>query len=101
GRLALDAARENAYGCTPFPAADGVDFASSTASSVSPEGYQRAHIARQSLLAQSSSQGADAACESAVEEARTSLLDLLNLQDSGAQVVFSASGTDAQLQALL
>jgi hypothetical protein len=98
GRLALSEGRENAYGCTPFPAAGLIDFASSTASSISPEGYARARVARQDLLTGSLQQGPDAACETAMAAARASLLKLLQIKD--AQVVFSASGTDAQLQTL-
>ncbi len=41
---------QNAYGCTPFPAPGLIDFASSTASSISPQGYARARIAREELL---------------------------------------------------
>jgi hypothetical protein len=100
GRLALSDNCENAYGCTPFPAPGLIDFASSTASSISPEGYARARAAREELLTASLSLGPDRACEDAVTAARIALLELLGLSGTGAQVVFSASGTDAQLQTL-
>src|SRR5579872_1353651 len=99
-RLTLSDDCQNAYGCTPFPAAGLIDFASSTASSISPEGYARARAAREELLTASLSLGPDRACEEAVTAARLALLDCLDLKDSGAEVVFSASGTDAQLQTL-
>ncbi len=100
GRLTLSDNCQNAYGCTPFPALGLIDFASSTASSISPQGYARARAAREDLLTASLSLGPDQACEDAVTAARLALLNCLDLKDSGAQVVFSASGTDAQLQTL-
>ncbi|HEX4026743.1 MAG TPA: hypothetical protein VHX18_03925 [Rhizomicrobium sp.] len=100
GRLALSQTLENAYGCTPFPAPGLIDFASSTASSISPQGYARARIAREELLTASLRAGPDQACEAAVMAARMALLNRLDLEGSGAEVVFSASGTDAQLQTL-
>ncbi|HVW74873.1 MAG TPA: hypothetical protein VHC39_14655 [Rhizomicrobium sp.] len=98
GRLTLSAQSENAYGCTPFPATGLIDFASSTASSISPAAYARARAAREDLLTASLHQGPDAACEAAVATARTALRGQLQLRD--AEIVFSASGTDAQLQTL-
>ncbi|HEX4177476.1 MAG TPA: hypothetical protein VHY57_03525 [Rhizomicrobium sp.] len=98
GRLTLSAQSENAYGCTPFPATGLIDFASSTASAISPQAYARARAAHQELLTASLHQGPGAACEAAVATARAALLGHLQLRD--AEVVFSASGTDAQLQTL-
>lgn len=100
GRLALSELQQNAYGCTPFPAQGLIDFASSTASSISPEAYARAGMAREELLTASLKSGPDRACENAVTAARAALLDQLKLTDAGTEVVFSASGTDAQLQTL-
>jgi hypothetical protein len=98
GRLTLSANSENAYGSTPFPATGLIDFASSTASSISPAAYARARIAHKELLTASLHQGPDGACEAAVASARAALLRELQIED--AEVVFSASGTDAQLQTL-
>jgi hypothetical protein len=100
GRLTLSELRENAYGCTPFPAPGQIDFASSTASSISPRAYARTRIAREQLLTASLRVGPDRACETAVAAARVELLNSLDLEETGAEVVFSASGTDAQLQTL-
>jgi hypothetical protein len=100
GRLTLSELHENAYGCTPFPAPGQIDFASSTASSISTQAYARARIAREQLLTASLRVGPDRACETAVTAARLELLNCLDLEDAGAEVVFSSSGTDAQLQAL-
>lgn len=100
GRLALTSDSRNAYGCTPFPQDGLIDFASSTASSISPQAYARAREARETLLTASLRDGPDRACEDAVTRARQALLGHLELNGSGAEVVFSASGTDAQLQTL-
>ena len=100
GRLALTGSCENAYGCTPFPAAGLIDFASSTASSISPDAYARARAAREELLTASLKLGPERACEAAMTAARIALLNQLDLKDTGTEVVFSASGTDAQLQTL-
>jgi hypothetical protein len=100
-RLTLSVpARENAYGCTPFPCDGLIDFASSTASSISREAYGRAQSARDALLAHALQDGAEAACEAAAEAARATLLTHLKLEDSGAEVVFAPSGTDVQVHAL-
>ena len=74
GRLALSEACENAYGCTPFPRNGLIDFASSTASSISLQGYARAALAREELLTASLQVGPDLACEAAVDAARIELL---------------------------
>jgi hypothetical protein len=100
-RLTLSVpARESSYGCTAFPRAGLMDFASSTASSISQEAYDRVHVARDALLAHALRDGVDAACEAAAAAARVSLLTHLKLEHSGAEVVFAPSGTDAQVHAL-
>lgn len=91
-------AGENSYGCTPFPQAGILDFASSTASAISQEALARAEIRRAVLLAKARDRGIDQAFAAFCEEARASLLDLLGL--AHADVVFAPSGTDAQLHAL-
>jgi len=100
GRLALSSDSRNAYGCTPFPQGGLIDFASSTASSISAQAYARARLAREELLTASLRDGPNRACEDAVACARQALLVQLELSETGAEVVFSASGTDAQLQTL-
>jgi hypothetical protein len=79
-RLSIDAASGvNGYGCRPFPCPDTLSFASSTATSISQRGY-------------------DAAFDARIEAMRGELKACLGL--SRADVVFSPSGTDSQLQAL-
>ena len=98
-RLALNiASGENAYGCTPHPRSDLLDFASTTATSISREAYDHARNAYEALLADSLRFGSDEACEAAITHSRGALLKSLGLE--GAAVVFSASGTDTQLQTL-
>jgi hypothetical protein len=100
-RLALTfPSGENAYGCTPHPRTDVIDFASTTASSISEAAYRTVNDAYQALLADSLRLGADEACEAAVSRSRAALLTRLGLEKTGTAAVFSPSGTDTQLQTL-
>jgi hypothetical protein len=92
--------RENSYGCTPFPRPALIDFASSTASSISVQAYERVKQAKSELVERCLRDGAEEACEAAMASARQSLLATLKLEDSATQVIFSPSGTDGQLHAL-
>jgi len=98
-RLALDRARLNAYGCEPSPAADTWCFASSTASTISERAYARAGLAREELMRAAIDVGLDEAFDTRIEAMRAELKACLQLPDD-VDVVFSASGTDAQLHAL-
>ena len=91
-------ARRNAYGCTPFPDPLLLDFASSTASLISEAAYARVERARTGLLARAAAVGLEQAFEHSVEDARSALRGYFGIGD--AEIVFSPSGTDAQLQAL-
>src|SRR5580693_3483238 len=76
-RLTLDPiSRLNDYGCGPSPLPQTSSFASSTASTISERGYERAGLAREELMS------------------------YLSLPSKAVDVVFSASGTDSQLHAL-
>ncbi len=100
-RLALDPATgRNAYGCSPSPTAAIPSFASCTASTISQRGYDAADSARTALMASAILHGLIACFEGRVEAMRDELRALLGLGGTGTEVVFSASGTDAQLQAL-
>lgn len=96
-RLAL-ARGVNAYGCKPYADPHLLDFASSTASTISQAGFARAERAREALLRDASSMGTEHAYDAAIERARFALRRHLNIGE--AEVVFTPSGTDAQLQAL-
>jgi hypothetical protein len=88
----------NAYGCTPFPRAQLLDFGSATASSISERAYDRAFQARSAFLGAAAVLGVEAAFEAAVERQRAALKTQFAIPD--AEIVFAPSGTDAQLQAL-
>jgi hypothetical protein len=89
----------NIYGCAPAPLDGVIDFASSTASSISQEAYERVSLARDGILARSAIEGPDAGFQSRMASLRRDLLECLDL-DGGTEIIFSPSGTDAQLQAL-
>jgi hypothetical protein len=100
-RLSIDpASGVNGYGCRPFPCPDTLSFASSTATSISQRAYDRAQLAREALMQSAIATGIDAAFDARIEAMRDELKACLGLSRSGAEVVFSPSGTDAQLQVL-
>ena len=90
----------NEYGCQPFPCPDTLSFSSSTATSISERAYDRVREARDSLMQSAIVVGIDAAFDARVEAMRDELKACLGLSRTRADVVFSPSGTDAQLQAL-
>jgi hypothetical protein len=101
-RLSIDPASGlNGYGCQPFPCPATLSFASSTATSISERAYDRARIAREALIQSVIATGIDAAFDARVEAMRDELKTCLGLSRTMADVVFSPSGTDSQLQALL
>jgi hypothetical protein len=88
----------NAYGCTPFPRPVMLDFGSSTASSISELAYGRAQAAQAQLWLRATLNGVQDAFDDQIEAARCALR--MHLGAPGAEIVFSPSGTDAQLQTL-
>jgi hypothetical protein len=90
----------NEYGCQPFPCPDTLSFSSSTATSISRRAYDRAREARDSLMQSAIAIGIEAAFDARVEAMREELKACLGLSRTQADVVFSPSGTDSQLQAL-
>lgn len=101
GRLDLSApAQESAYGCTPFPRPGLIDFASSTASTISVEAHERASAARGVLLNNALKLGLDSAFAALVAVTGATLLSQLKLTGTDTKIVFAPSGTDAQLHAL-
>ncbi len=98
-RLVLNAHDgRNVYGCTPFPRSAMLDFGSSTASSISELAYGRAQAAQAQLWLRATLNGIQDALDDQVEAARCALRTHLGASDG--EVVFSPSGTDAQLQTL-
>jgi hypothetical protein len=90
----------NAYGCQLFPCPGTLSYASSTATSISGRAYDRVGEARESLMRSAIAVGFDAAFDARVESMRGRLKTYLGLSETKVDVVFSPSGTDAQLQAL-
>ncbi len=90
----------NEYGCQPFPCPDTLSFSSSTATSISQRAYDRARDAREALMRSAIAVGIEAAFDARVEAMRDELKACLGLSRTKADVVFSPSGTDSQLQAL-
>jgi hypothetical protein len=96
-RLTVDPATGlNAYGCAPRPLGAMDDFSSSTASTISERGYARVEASWHRLSRRNGSFAFDAL----VEDARAELKSHLGLAPDEADIVFSSSGTDAQLLAL-
>jgi hypothetical protein len=101
-RLAINPASDaNRYGCQPFACPETLSFASSTATSISERAYDRASDARQSLMQSAIAVGFDAAFDARIEAMRDELKACLGLSETKVKIVFSPSGTDSQLQALL
>jgi selenocysteine lyase/cysteine desulfurase len=90
--------RRNSYGCTPFPRPALLDFGSSTASSISPRAFVRAREAQAQMWLGATRTDPLQVFDDWVEDTRATLRSHLGVAD--AEVVFSPSGTDAQLQAL-
>jgi hypothetical protein len=101
-RLVLDpTCGLNEYGCGPFPAPDTLCFASSTASPISERAYERVGLAREKLMRSAIAVGLEDAFDARTEDMREELRSCLRLSAAEADIVFSPSGTDAQLHALL
>jgi hypothetical protein len=90
--------RLNDYRCQPFPCPDTLSFA--TATSISQRAYETLSRARDSLMRSAIAIGIDAAFEARIEAMRDELKACLGLARTRADIVFSPSGTDSQLQAL-
>ncbi|ABD08969.1 conserved hypothetical protein [Rhodopseudomonas palustris HaA2] len=100
-RLDIDPATgRNAYGCSPTPTPEVASFSSCTATTISQRGYEAAERARTALMSSAMLHGLIECFDARIEAMRDDLKALLGLARSDVEVVFAASGTDAQLQAL-
>ncbi|SHN82859.1 hypothetical protein SAMN05444170_5295 [Bradyrhizobium erythrophlei] len=100
-RLAINPATNlNEYGCQSTPCPETLSFSSSTATSISERAYERAQAAREAVMRSAIDVGIEAAFDERLEEMRNELRFFLGLKPAQADVVFSPSGTDSQLQAL-
>jgi hypothetical protein len=98
-RLDIDPATGlNIYGCSPLPKPDSLDFASSTASTISLRGMEAAEALRRTLLGASIRGRLDRALQTAANEIKTDILSALGFHEQdGVTVVLAASGTTATL----
>ncbi len=90
----------NEYGCQPHPCPDTLSFSSSTATSISQRAWDRAEKSREALMQSAIAVGMEEAFDARVEAMRDELRAAIGLPRTMAEVVFSPSGTDSQLQAL-
>jgi hypothetical protein len=90
----------NKYGCRVTPRPEAIAFASSTASTISDYGYAAAEAARAELLSSGNSHELIKNLYVRTERQRIEFADLFGLQETGGEIVFAPSGTDAQLYAL-
>jgi hypothetical protein len=88
------------YGCQPWPRPEAFSFASSTATSISGRGFAAAADAQQRLIESVRKESLEDACDRQAEWLRKQTSTFLRLEESGAQIVFSPSGTDSQVHAL-
>lgn len=97
-RIALGADGTNKYGCAPFPDDAIAAFGSSTASSISANGFAAADRLRQRLLLAADSELPAVTYAREITRIRHDLTQLCNLHNvPDTEVVFAASGTDLHL----
>ncbi|MBA4149464.1 MAG: hypothetical protein H0X66_15230 [Verrucomicrobia bacterium] len=101
-RLLIDPATGlNKYGCSPRPRPEAITFSSCTASSVSEYAYREAEMLRHRLMQTLPSGDIAQAYEIEMEKVRTELMQLLDLDSLGTEVILASSGTDAELYPLV
>lgn len=100
-RLALDPITgRNKYGCPPAPDSGVADFGSSTASVISPAGFEAAAALRDRLAEAGRREPAARTYARELDRVRQTLVSLCGLEDlAGLEVLFAASGTDVHLLA--
>jgi len=100
-RLSLDPNNFlNGYGCRPWPQPEVFTFASSTATTISQRGFASAGLALQQLIQSSATKGVNASCDLLAESLREQIRSALEITSVGTEIIFSPSGTDAQIQAV-
>lgn len=98
-RLALDPSTGmNGYGCGPKPRNEEISFSSSTASTISPNGYAAAAELFRAIEGARSARRLASVCQAASDDIRVSIGRLFELGD--VDVILSPSGTDCELLAL-
>jgi hypothetical protein len=90
----------NDYGCQASPRLEAIAFASSTASTISDYGYCVAETLRAELAKSRNGNGLVEMMSERTERQRREFADLFRLRETGSEIVFAPSGTDAQAYAL-
>lgn len=85
----------NKYGCKPYPNPQLLAFGSSTASSISQEGFEAVSLLRDRLRLEAQSVSLDGICMSQMQRISGELLALTQLADLDINLILAASGTDA------
>ncbi len=89
----------NRYGCAPSPDPGLIGFGSSTASTISAEAFAAADRLRLRLAGELKSTPLAVVFEREMARVRAELLRLCGLEDAGAEVLLSPSGTDLHMLA--
>lgn len=93
----------NSFGCSPSPRPEAFGFGSCTASSISGEAFRLVEQERDDLLKLSSPLNLASRkdlLEAKTENLRSALKQVLALEKTAVEIVFSPSGTDGTLHAL-
>jgi hypothetical protein len=90
----------NDYGCRASPRPEAIAFASSTASTISDYAYAAAEAARAQLLMSRNGHELIENMGVQTEQQRIEFADLFGLRETGSEIIFAPSGTDAQVYAL-
>lgn len=90
----------NGYGCSPRPRPWAITFSSSTASSISEQAFGEVEAMRRQALSAGLAGGLDAHLARLGDETRRAIGASLGLDAQAAEIVLTASGTDAELIAL-
>lgn len=87
----------NKYGCRPFPRPEAYTFASSTASSISSLGFEKAEKKRIGLIRKSLLNGAEKTAATFFEDIKSHIKRSLTLPRD-CEIILAPSGTDACLE---
>ncbi len=101
-RLRLDASSgRSPYGCSALPEPESLEFASSTATTISAPAYRAVEAIRQELIQAGLAHRLPHALEQTIADIRRGVLAAAGVEDlPGVEVVLSPSGTDAEYAAL-
>lgn len=98
--LVCDDSGLNGYGCSPRPRPWAITFSSSTASSISEQAFGAVEQMRRELLRAGLAGGLDGHLDALARGTRRAIAATLGIDEAAAELVLTASGTDAELIAL-